>query len=51
VTDLGDRGRPWQPGFEQEVGLQRRAETMLMVRGAVILVVVTLLVVARSLLL
>ena len=42
---------PWDIGFEEEVARQRRAEAWLMARGALILVVVTLLVIVRSLLL
>jgi hypothetical protein len=44
-------GEPWEIGFEEEVESQRRAEAWLMARGALILVVVTLLVIARALVL
>jgi len=48
VTDPTALECPWDDDFELELDRQKRAETMLMVRGVVILLVVTALVVLRS---
>lgn len=46
-----DIDRPWELDFETELKAQRRAEWMLMLRGAVILLTVTALVLLRAMLL
>ena len=48
MTDPAALECPWDDDFELELERQKRAETMLMIRGVVILLVVTALVVLRS---
>jgi hypothetical protein len=48
VSAPGAPEQPWDAEFEVEVKRQRRAETMLMLRGVAILLVTTALVVLRS---
>jgi hypothetical protein len=48
VSAPGALEQPWDAEFEAEVERQRRAETMLMLRGIAILLLTTALVVLRS---
>ena len=48
MTDPTALECPWDDEFELELDRQRRAETMLLIRGILIVLVVTALVVLRS---
>jgi hypothetical protein len=50
VSEADGIERPWEREFEAELSLQRRAESMLMLRGAAILFLVTALVLIRAIL-